>query len=147
MAKDDIRSQVQRFADSILRGTVLAIDPASGGTSLPGWAAYRGGQFLKGGTLPISGGVIQDRLRALYDALQVTDPDVLVIERIRGGNAHEYLHWAVGVTIAATKPLILIEMPVSTWKKHAGKLHKKSDAADAKAIGDCLLDMAKGKVA
>ena len=107
---------------------------------MPGWAAYSKGKFLSSGTVPlVKGAPIQDRLRVLYEQLLPTDPDVLVIERIRGSMAHEFLHWSVGVTIAACRPVILIEMPIATWKKYVGKNHKKGDEADARAIGDTLL--------
>lgn len=119
---------------------MLAIDPASGATSQPGWAAFSQGKLLKSGTLQLPRGMpIQQRLRELFKALSLSSPDVLVIERIRGSMAHEHLKWSVGVSIAATCASVVIEMPVSTWKKHAGPNHVKSDVNDAEAIGHCLI--------
>lgn len=139
-----LTDEVRRHAQAILEGTVLAVDPASGGTSLPGWAAYRKGKFLSSGTVPINPrDPIQDRLRVLYDQLLPTDPDVLVIERIRGSMAHEYLRWSCGVIVASCRPVILLECPTSTWRSYAGKDHVKSDENDARAIGDCVLHMAR----
>jgi hypothetical protein len=138
-------TQVRRHAQFILSSTVLAIDPASGGSSMPGWACFKKGVLVRSGTLAIMGANIQERLRCLYDTIVEAEPDVLVIERIRGVRAHEHLHWSVGVSIAASAPLILLEMPVSTWKKFAGPEHKKSDEADAVAIGETLIAMAGGK--
>jgi hypothetical protein len=43
--------------------------------------------------------------------------------------------------------VILIEMPVSTWKKIAGKDHVKSDKNDAIAIGEALIKLARGEAA
>jgi hypothetical protein len=146
MAKS-FEAEVRRHAHIILNGTVLAIDPASGGSSLPGWAAISKSKMIKSGTLPIPPGPVQDRLREVYEQLETTDPDVLVIERIRGSSAHEHLRWSVGVCIAACRPVILLEMPISTWKKYAGKNHKKGDENDARAIGEALIAIALGKAA
>ncbi len=137
------REEVKRHASFILRATVLVIDPASGGTSMPGWACYKAGKLLKSGALTIAGANIQERLACVHATLVEAQPDILCIERIRG-NAHAHLHWAVGTTIASVCPVLLLEMPVSTWKKHAGKSHVKSDEADAKAIGECLMAIARG---
>lgn len=126
---------------------MLVVDPASGGSSLPGFAAYRAGQLIKSGTLAIDGGPVQGRLRALHEYLKNTKPDVLVIERIGGPKAHKYLLWSVGVIIAAANPMSLIEIGVSTWKKHAreGGVWTKGDENDALAMGACVLDVAMQK--
>lgn len=136
---------VRKHSHAITTGTLLSIDPASGGTSAPGYAAFRGGEMLESGTLKIGKGSIQSRLRAIYECLQNTNPDVLVIEKIRGNMAHEFLRWSVGVIVAATCPTVLIECPTSTWRSHAGKAHKKSDEADAVAIGKCTLAKARAE--
>lgn len=137
----DIQAQARRHAHVIRHGTLLAIDPASGGTSRAGWAAFKDGKLVDSGTLEVEPGPVQQRLRQLYELLAETDPDVLVIERIRGSRAHVFLHWAVGVSIAACCPMTLLEMPVSSWKKHAGPTHRKGDREDAVAIGRALLAM------
>lgn len=145
MAKD-FAQLVRLNAHTIINGTVLAIDPASGGSSLPGWAAWSKGEFVSAGVLGVKPGCIQERLYSLHQTLAGERPDVLVIESIRGRKAHVYLTWSVGVIIAATCPLVLLEMPISTWKKHAGKDHQKNDMNDAIAIGRTMMDMATMKM-
>ena len=110
---------------------------------MPGWAAYRAGKLLQSGTLGIGGGTIQERLNALYKLLEQTAPDVVVIECIRGARVHHHLHWSVGVSVAATNPMLVLECPVPVWKKHVGKNHVKSDEADALAIGDVTMAIAR----
>ena len=138
-------ADVRRHAYAITRGTLLVIDPASGGTSLPGYACYKAGKLMTSGVLQIEGGAIQGRLRALYENLKLTAPDVLAIERIGGPRAHRHLWWSVGVSIAAANPVTLIEVPVSTWKKHAlaGNTWTKGDEQDALAMGACIIDAAR----
>ena len=111
---------------------------------MPGWAVYHKGKLVGSGTIAIPGGQpVQDRLSFLYKHLAKQSPDVLVVERIRGSRAHEFLHWAVGVTVAATCPLVVLEIPIATWKKRAGKNHVKSDENDAKAMGQAVVDIAR----
>lgn len=143
----DIQAQARMHADAILTGRLLAIDPASGGTSSPGFAYFHRAELLHSGTIPLRKDRIQYRLQELFMVLQTYEADVLVIERIRGAHAHEYLHWSVGVSVAALHPRLLFEMPVSTWKKHAGKTHEKSDENDAVAIGQTLIALAEGRYA
>ncbi len=138
----DFTKLVRLNAHTLLNGTVLAIDPASGGTSLPGWAYWNKGSHVSAGVLAIAPGCIQERLHSLYQSLAGRRPDVLLIERIRGKMAHEYLRWACGVIIAATNPLVLIEVPISTWHKNAGPDHVKNDMNDAVAIGRTVMTMA-----
>jgi hypothetical protein len=138
-------TQVRKHARALLHGTVLAVDPASGGTSMPGWAAFRDGKLIKSGTLEInSKRTIQKRLHELFELLEETAPDVLLVEQLgKSKTTHMYLLWSVGVIVAAVSPKILIEVPISSWKKHAGKDHKKSDENDARAIGEVTLDLAR----
>lgn len=143
-----IERDAARHATLILGGLLLAIDPASGGTSYPGFALFHKGQLQSSGRVAIDGGQVQDRLYQLMTTLlRGQQPDVLAIERIRGANAHPYLFWSVGVTVAATRPLVVIEVPVSTWKKHVGKDHVKGDEADAVAIGQTLVALAHKRAA
>ncbi len=145
----DIATAARRYSSAILTGNLLAIDPASGGTSDPGYACYVNGALQASGTIPLKGkDPIYLRLGALYLWLHGKwDVDVLVVERIRGKMAHEFLRWAVGVTVAAVQPRLLFEMPVPTWKKLAGKHHVKTDENDAIAIGDTMISLAGGLAA
>lgn len=142
---DTIEDAARRHGAAILSGTVLAIDPASGGTSDPGWALYHRGELIGSGVVPLGMDRVQHRLRDLYLVLREFEADVVVVERIRGARAHPYLLWSVGVAVAATATKVLLELPVSCWKKHVGKDHIKGDEADAIAIGATLIAMAGGR--
>lgn len=139
-----ISDDARRNAHLILGGTLLSIDPASGGTSEPGYAVFHRGVCVESGIVPLlKTGQVQHRLKLLYCALSKHAVDVLIIERIRGAKAHAYLQWSVGVAVAAVCPALLLEMPVPTWKMLAGKLHIKSDETDARAIGQALITLAE----
>ena len=130
-----------------LAGTVVCIDPASGAASMPGFAVFVKGQLVRSGVLPISPANIQLRLvqlRALLASYDLVGPDVLVIEKISGRLAHPYLIWSVGVTVEATWPQILIEIPVAEWKPYAkaDPHYTKTDEADAICIGRSIMDLA-----
>lgn len=143
---------VSKWKPLILEGTVLAIDPSSGSMkgkqqSYPGYAIFKEGALSESGIITMNGKLsIDKRLTALYDQLRLewpNPPDVLIIEKIRGREAHDYLKWAVGTTIAAIRAKNLIEMPVTTWRSIAGKEHKKSDQNDAEAIGRAAVELAR----
>lgn len=138
----------------ILTGTLLAIDPSSGSwnsktkeQSYPGYALFKAGVLVESGVVQVSGKnkKAPERLRMVYDALvaKFTAPDILAIELIRGRMAHETLKWAVGVSIAAIRAPIVIEVPIMSWKKWAGKDHIKTDENDAVAIGMVVLEAAR----
>lgn len=124
---------------------MLAIDPASGSTSMPGWAMFRDGQLLGSGVLEIRGQTIGHKLAHLYNEVRVmTDQgvDTVVIEEIRGRVAHHYLLWAVGVIAAATSRAEWIELPVAFWKAIAPEGYVKSDRTDAEYIGKAVIQLA-----
>ncbi len=142
--------QVQKLTEPILNGTLLAIDPSSGGTSLPGFAVFKAGELLTSGTLELGRKKlsIYDRLQLLYPAIvQLTDgpPSVLAIEMIRGQNfSSHYLHWAIGTTIAASQAPT-IEVVQHAWKALAkvSPGYFKGDQQDAEKIGECLILLAQ----
>jgi hypothetical protein len=65
MASSDIELLARRHAQIILTGNLFSIDPASGGTSLPGWAAFKKSKLIQADVIGIPAGPIQDRLRSL----------------------------------------------------------------------------------
>lgn len=141
-----LRKVVSKCANQILTGRVLAIDPASGGSSLPGWAIYEGGQFVAGGVIELrSRDPIDKRLQVLMKRLQLdfTDIDVLALEKIRGRSSHEYLKWSVGVTIASCNAPHFIEVPSALWRAIRPENYVKTDAADAALIGRVVVLVAE----
>ena len=145
--------RVPKYKHEITKGCMLVVDPASGRSSKPGYAVFRGGKMVTNGVATEVGGAdIATCLTALHEwgqqmQRQYGPFEVLAIEKIRGRMAHVYLTWAVGVTIqAVTEGLavspIIIEVPITPWRAYA-KRHlpdwTKGDAEDAKAMGEFLL--------
>ena len=142
------RSDVAKVARTILSGRVLAIDPASGGSSRPGWAWFMNGELVAAGEIPLTKkNPIQDRLTELITIMETgfnhPPPDVLVVEKIRGTRAHHYLHWSVGTIIAGSEAPILLELPIPCWKAIVPDEYVKTDEEDAKYIGTALIMLAK----
>jgi len=138
-----INKEVGKLASLILTGTMLVFDPAS---RKLGYSYYVNGEFEESGPIQLDEKKsISHRLNELTHIITAFPTvDVLAVERIRGSRAHIYLTWSVGVIVAGGYCNNLIEVPVSTWHKFAGKGHVKSDEADAVAMGDCLIAMARG---
>lgn len=141
---------IKKHKDIILGGTVLAIDPSSGSAnSMPGFSIWTGAELVLSGTIKIdSKKVIYHRLTDLYFKIfELTEvrPDVLVIESVNKMQAHAFLLWAVGVSIAAAAAPVSIEIHNCLWKAvaKATPAYKKSDAADAEMMGRAVILLAK----
>jgi len=112
-------SQVMQLKDFILDGSMLVVDPSSGGTSLPGYAIVKAGEVKEVGTIDIPKGMQpQERLHELQNCLlkDFSAVDVLVIELLRGNMVKYTLWWACGATVASIKCAKLIEIPIPAWK-------------------------------
>lgn len=136
------RSQVKKHLDKILNGSVYVIDPAS---VRLGYAITQEGKLDEYGCIEIDGNLpANQRLQEINKIIQNdSDYDILAIEMIRGKMSHHYLKFSVGAIMGAAKPLICIEVPISSWKAYAGKQHKKSDEADAIAMAETIIALAK----
>jgi hypothetical protein len=136
---------VAKHKDIITQGTVLAIDPASGGSSYPGYALFVNGEMVSSGDVPVNAKLpVNLRMQCLYDSINgLARPDLLVVEEIRGHMAHTYLKFSVGMIMAAVRCPICIEIPISVWKAYAGRNHIKSDQADAEKMGLTIIELAK----
>lgn len=140
---------VRRLTPVVLAEQVLAVDPATGASSDPGYAWFVGGVLRRSGVIPTTPGQPTPvRLVEIYNWLATEFPeiDVLVVERLRGSMVPAQLHWATGVIIAAVDPSeAVLEMPIQTWKRYA-KLdpnYTKTDEQDAIAIGQALFALIK----
>ena len=130
----------------MLTGNVLAIDPASGASSPPGWALFNKGKLRKYGVITINPKLnVQQRLHQLQQELATAyfDVDVVVLEEIRGSMAHVYLHWACGVTASSFPDAALVELPISFWKAIVPEGYVKADDTDAAYIGLAAIMIAK----
>lgn len=143
--------QVRDHRERILNGTVVAVDPSSGGSSLPGFSIYRAGELITSGEIKLSEKKlpIYERLQILHDRVtKLTSevPDVFGLEMIRGqGFSSQQLIWSVGVTIAAARTPNCIEVPMHAWKAVAKVTpgYFKGDAQDAEMIGLALVLIAR----
>lgn len=136
--------KVAEAAPVLLDGILVAIDPAS---VSPGYAVFKAGKLEQSGIVELpKKATIKERLAVLHAAVRAFPATVLGIEMIRGSRAHVYLHWSVGVSVAASRAPILLEVPVAVWKAVAkcDTTYTKGDEADAIKIGECLILLAKG---
>lgn len=148
-AVDKFKKQLLAVTDQVLQGRVLAVDPASGGTSNPGWAMFYKGEYQASGELDIMDKKksVQQRLNDLLSIVEIgfsnPPPDVLVIEQIRGSRAHVYLKWSVGVVVAGVRSSVMLECPINLWKAIVPEDYEKTDEADATYIGMAIVRLAK----
>ena len=136
------RAQIIENLDKVLNGNMLVIDPAS---KTLGYATTVNGAVIDTGTIELSENIpVNQRLQELVALLyNEAEYDILGIEMIRGKMAHHYLKFSVGAVIGAVHAPACIEVPISSWKAYAGKQHKKSDEADAIAMAETIIALAK----
>jgi hypothetical protein len=147
---------------------VLSVDPASGGSSMPGYAVLREGSFVESGIIKLpKGGDVPHRLHCLIRGIQhLCDKHggfgMLVIEDVpvafgaagtskngkRGGivtRGSTYLQWSVGVTLASQPwPHVVKVMPQS-WhnylrRKDMHDAYVKDDHRDACVLLACAYE-------
>ena len=141
--------KVQANAELLLTGRFVAIDPASGGTSMPGYSVYQATQRVEGGVLQVNSALSPElRLAELYDLMAEAfkDVDLVVIEELKGSMVRPTLHWSVGVAVTAIrKPYI--QVPINYWKALAKETegYEKADDADADMIGQTVIELAREK--
>jgi Holliday junction resolvasome RuvABC endonuclease subunit len=136
------KKQISENIDTILNGTILAIDPAS---VRLGYAVTKKGKVTDQGVIELDQKApINQRLQDIVYTLQKDkDYDILAVEMIRGKMAHVYLKFSVGAIIGGARAPVCIEVPIHSWKAYAGKEHKKSDDSDAVAMAETLIALAK----
>lgn len=143
--------KVRELSETILQGTLLCIDPSSGGTSLPGFSVFVAGELITSGTLVLGERKmpIYERLQLLYPAIvELTSgpPDVFAIEMIRGqGFSSRYLDWAIGASMASARTANVLELPMHCWKAVAKVTpgYFKGDQQDAECIGWAMVLLAQ----
>lgn len=149
------RTACLKYKNLILNGSMLCIDPSSGGTnrkgekSNAGWGVFGEGKVLESGLLELDHGESKEvRLRAIADCMRESFDkyDILVIEDINGYKAPQVLIQACGAFISSTNTKGLVEMNSRTWQAIANRLGgwKKGDEADALFIGWAAIAFAMG---
>jgi hypothetical protein len=126
---------------------MLVVDPSSGSEkSKCGYAYFESGDLVTSGIVDIDHRLtIDKRLQNTYDwfAANYNQPDLLVIEEIRGRLSHAYLLWSVGTIIAAVRASHMLEMNIGTWKRRASVDYVKSDSEDARQMGLVTVTLAE----
>jgi len=143
---------VVKFNDRIFGGCMVVIDPASGSSSNPGYAIFSGGKLKSSGDVDVDKRLrVNERLQVIYDHLSklTKNPDILLIEKLRGRMAPASLMFSVGTAMSAVRSPICIEVPVCVWHAYAGrqylndkKLGITTDAQDAEMIGLSVVELA-----
>ena len=141
-----------------LKGTMLAIDPTSGGTSkageksVAGYAIFVEGKLHRSGTIEYpEEKVVFKRLKNVFKELKskfTTSFDLLVLEDIRGWKAQQSLIQSCGVYIVGLDYNEFLQLNISTWKavaKHWGG-YFKDDEQDAIYMGYAAIAIALGYV-
>jgi hypothetical protein len=136
---------IEIHADIIRDGVLLAIDPAS---KSMGWALFYTGTFVEKGTIVSKKKNVNDRLQDIGAQLQEKLKtfkciDILAIEKIRGSRAHDYLKWAIGMSIVTVHAPRFVEVPVQFWRKIIPADYIKSDENDAEMIGTVVTMIAE----
>ena len=136
---------IEAHADIISTGMLLAIDPAS---KSMGWALYAQGNFIEKGTIVSKKKNVNDRLQDIGAQLHAQLKkfkfiDILAIEKIRGSRAHDYLKWAIGMSIVTVHAPRFVEVPVQFWKQIIPEDYVKNDENDAEMIGKVVTMIAE----
>lgn len=155
--KTILQSQCERYAQLLMEGDVLAIDPSSGSdSSQPGYALFSQGMLVEHGTIELgtrrdSG--LANRLHLLKNFLEeeFEGVDLVAIERcpFRYANlAAARLQQVMGV-VKSVWDVPAIEVSPVSWKKWIDRVevlgiqYEKKDELDAVAIGVCVIGTAR----
>jgi hypothetical protein len=148
MAKKTLHEIVQEHKDTILKGTLLAIDPSCGSShSDPAFAFFKEGKLVESGAIILDCKAdIYTKLREQFSWLEDkygVDVDILALEKIRKGHTH--LRWACVIPMIACFSSTIIEVHPMVWHRFVPKDYVKSDEKDAIVIGLTLIAIASGK--
>lgn len=145
-------SLIKKYTTELLEGRVLAVDPASGSSSMPGWAYYTGGILMESGVIQVKPHLPLNRrlfLIAQVLAKELPKPDVFVIEDIRrirgvfGGSSVDVLMKSIGAIMSAVDCERFLEISPLVWKKYVTAEYEKSDENDAIWIGKVAIAFAQ----
>lgn len=154
--KDVLMKRVRKYKDSILKGTLLALDPSCASTaSDPGYAIYEKGKLVDKGIIEVQGKGSMDvyqRLQAIRRCMvaEFTDPiDVIAIEDVsklpyRTGSNNTTK--SQGVMLAALDCDKVLEITPVVWQNVSKDFdYVKDDDVDAEYIGRAIVLMAQGE--
>lgn len=139
-------------------GTILAIDPSSGGSSSPGFCLVKDGVLQDYGILRIpKSTLIHARLHHLAESMRRELPiaDMLIIEDIppfmqskgtsfRNASVN-HLHYSVGVTLSCQPWPVVVHLTPQSWHAYIRSVmdeaeYVKSDETDALCIMTCFFE-------
>lgn len=146
-----LTESVKKYRSLILEGSLLSVDPASGGSSYPGYAIFDAGVLMEYGTIDLPKGQdihlrLQELCRTLRDEFIV--PDVLVVENIPpfmstavgdkknfANRAVINLHKSIGCIVGSVRCKALVEVTPGSWRQMIPEDYLKSDENDALMLG------------
>jgi hypothetical protein len=162
MAKETkLQRTLRRFPEKVLHGRMLVVDPSSGSTtSMPGYAEFLNGVLVDSGTIQIPySKAVHKRLRYLRDCLDRDFAneryDVLVLESLSimqstRRRAMSLLLESVGVFLACIESDEVAYVAPASWhayvRRKYGDSYVKSDEADARVMGELVIEEAKAIV-
>lgn len=139
--------QSKGATDSLLHGRVIAVDPASGAASNPGYCIMQGGIIQEYGILKVpTAKTINLRLKAIHETIrdELPEADLLVIEDIPLFFLQKFPHsckpllFSCGVIMAAKPWPFVLPIPPSVWYSIVDKIipgkranYNKTDEHDA----------------
>jgi len=138
---------IHKHKNTILDGSILALDPATGsGSSAIGWALFDGCELVESGTIEVTKSWdLADRFKAIHECLVTEFPevDIVAIEQItKRRTTHISLLYSMGVFHLAKADSVIL-VPPTSWHAIAGEGYEKSDSGDAEQIGWCLIKKAQ----
>lgn len=160
MSKNKIRlalhSQVRRYLEEILFGTMHCYDPSVGSrSSMPGYAIYEEGELVESGTIEVAPSwSLAARMQAIGEAVRDFGvPDVAAVEglparaygRGRSRSAHASLLQGRGAIVSNIQTEAVISVDARVWHGYTDPDYVKGDAEDAEMVGWCLLCLAEAK--
>lgn len=147
--------------DAILHGRVVAVDPASGAASNPGYCIMEGGVIQEYGVLKVPrASTINLRLKAIHETIrdELPEADILVIEDIPLFFLQKFPHsckpllFSCGVIMAAKPWPFVLPIQPFVWYSVVDKIipgkranYDKKDEHDALMLAVTAYTMASNK--
>lgn len=143
-----IAEACETYADLILEGTMLSVDPGS--TDNVGYAYWEEGELVESGVFKAKYRKGSwHRLRELAEQLEANYPyvDVLAVEHVALGRVkNARLVSSLGMIFTAVNSEAVIMVPPISWRKYIDKeTYEKTDENDSISIGWCCINKANGE--
>lgn len=138
-------NQVRQARNDIMKGKMVAIDPATGSSSYLGYAYFDKGKLVEKGVINIPKSLpLFKRLQITHEELKnkFNPIDVLIIECL-AGMKNDALKFVTGVTMVSIEYEELIFLKPRIWHIIRPPNYIKSDEDDAELIGLAAIEICK----